>query len=122
MDTLERLLSLIKERFDSDAAFERAAALKPKTVYKWRSGLNKSYTKNISRYAKVLETTSSYLLCETHHPRVELIPADPAKAKPTTPGEQPVLTEQQKLVNEIAEYLSKMDIAKLKAFKEVLGI
>lgn len=47
----ERLLALIEADFGSDAAFERAAQLPPKTVNNWRRGASASFIKMMPRLA-----------------------------------------------------------------------
>ena len=49
-----RVLALIDEHFESDAAFERAADLPKKTVSNWRRGRSASYMKLLGRIAPLL--------------------------------------------------------------------
>ena len=41
----ERILALIENEYDSDAAFEREMELPPKTVNNWRRGRSSSFMK-----------------------------------------------------------------------------
>lgn len=50
----ERLLALIEADFESDAAFERAAELPPKTVNNWRRDASASFMKLLPRLAEAL--------------------------------------------------------------------
>lgn len=49
--TGEIIFSLIEMRYGSDAAFERAANLPPKTVNNWRRGRSSSYMKMLPELA-----------------------------------------------------------------------
>ena len=49
--TGESIFSLIEMRYGSDAAFERAANLPPKTVNNWRRGRSSSYMKMLPELA-----------------------------------------------------------------------
>ena len=53
-DVRVRVLALIDEQFESDAAFERAASLPPKTVSNWRRKRSASYLKQLGRIAPLL--------------------------------------------------------------------
>lgn len=57
----EELLRLIAERFGSDAAFERAAGLAPRTVSNWRRGRSASYLKLLPQLGELLGTRPSDL-------------------------------------------------------------
>ena len=50
--TGEIIFSLIEMRYGSDAAFERAANLPPKTVNNWRRGRSSSYMKMLPELAE----------------------------------------------------------------------
>ena len=50
----EIVLALLSERFDSDAAFERAAELPSKTVSNWRRGKSASYMRMLPQLAVLL--------------------------------------------------------------------
>jgi len=78
MTTLERILDLIKSKYGSDAAFERAAGLKPQSVNDWKRGKSQAFLKMIPRLAILLGTTSAYLLCETDDPRPPSTQKEPA--------------------------------------------
>ncbi len=61
-DIGQAVLRLIPERFSSDAAFERAANLAPKTVSNWRRGRSATYMKMLPRLELLLgEEFSAYL-------------------------------------------------------------
>ena len=50
----EKVLRLIDLKYDSDAAFEHAACLPPKTVSNWRRGRSTSYMKQLGKIAPLL--------------------------------------------------------------------
>lgn len=58
----ERIFSLIDAVYGSDAAFERAANLPPKTVNNWRRGRSSSYMKLLPEIATLLGIEASELL------------------------------------------------------------
>lgn len=58
----QRVLKLIDSEFDSDAAFERAAALPEKTVNNWRRGLSASFMKILPSLAELFGVGATYLL------------------------------------------------------------
>ena len=60
--TRAQLLSLLTERFGTDAAFEEAAGLTPKTVSNWRHGRSSSFMKMLPELAAVLGVRVSTLL------------------------------------------------------------
>ena len=60
--TREQLLALMTERFGTDAAFEAAAGLTPKTVSNWRLGRSCSFMKMLPELAAVLGVRASALL------------------------------------------------------------
>lgn len=57
-----QLLSLLSERFGTDAAFEEAASLTHKTVSNWRLGRSSSFMKMLPELAAVLGVRLSALL------------------------------------------------------------
>jgi len=63
--TKQRIINLIPRKFSSDAEFERALGIPPSTVGNWRNGKMKSYNSKLSEIAKLLDTTTAYLLGET---------------------------------------------------------
>ena len=60
--TRAQLLSLLTERFGTDAAFEEAAGLTPKTVSNWRLGRSCSFMKMLPELSAVLGVRTSALL------------------------------------------------------------
>ena len=58
----QQLLSLLSERFGTDAAFEEAAGLTPKTVSNWRHGRSSSFMRMLPELASVLGVRPSALL------------------------------------------------------------
>lgn len=62
MGTLTIILTMIARNFSSDAAFEAAVGLKPKTVYDWKRGKSKSYLKMLPELSKVFGLSTDYLL------------------------------------------------------------
>ncbi len=59
------VLRLIPTRFPSDAAFERAAGLPPKTVSNWRRGRSATYMKMLPQLELLLGEEFSAFLHET---------------------------------------------------------
>ncbi|MBQ8350473.1 MAG: hypothetical protein IJY20_00310 [Clostridia bacterium] len=60
--TGEIIFSLIELRYGSDAAFERAANLPPKTVNNWRRGRSSSYMKMLPELAALFDVSVRDLL------------------------------------------------------------
>lgn len=58
----ERLLLLIETEFESDAAFERALGLPPKTVNNWRRERSSSYMKMLPELARAFSVSLEALL------------------------------------------------------------
>lgn len=61
--TGEILFSLIELKFSSDAAFERAANLPPKTVNNWKRGRSSSFMKMLPELAALFSVSVKDLLC-----------------------------------------------------------
>ncbi len=59
---LDRLVALIDDEYDSDAAFERELGLPPKTVNNWRRGRSSSYMRMLPRLAECFGVSISALL------------------------------------------------------------
>lgn len=62
LQTGEIIFSLIETRYASDAAFERAANLPPKTVNNWRRGRSASYMKMLPELAALFDVSVRDLL------------------------------------------------------------
>ena len=62
METLQLILSLINNKFQSDTAFEQAMGLKPKTVDSWKRGNSKAYLKILPKLSSLLGVSTDYLL------------------------------------------------------------
>lgn len=62
LQTGQILFSLIELKFGSDAAFERAANLPPKTVNNWRRGRSSSYMKMLPELAALFGVSVRDLL------------------------------------------------------------
>ena len=60
--TGEIIFSLIETQYGSDAAFERAANLPPKTVNNWRRGRSSSYMKMLPELATLFSVSVHDLL------------------------------------------------------------
>ena len=60
--TGEIIFSLIELRYGSDAAWERAANLPPKTVNNWRRGRSSSYMKMLPELAALFDVSVRDLL------------------------------------------------------------
>ena len=58
----DRVTSLITRRFETDAAFERACELSPKTVSNWRRGRSSSFMKMLPRISELLGVDVKELL------------------------------------------------------------
>lgn len=59
---LERILSLIKSNYGTDAAFEDALKIKRKTVDSWKRGNSKSYMKLLLNISSLFGVSTDYLL------------------------------------------------------------
>ncbi len=62
------LFRLIDSRYGSDAAFERAAGLSPKTVSNWRRGISASYMKMLPTLARLFSVRVEDLLFTEEKP------------------------------------------------------
>jgi hypothetical protein len=67
----KNLFHLIEISFSSDAAFERAASLPPKTVSNWRRGRSATYMKMLPTLASVLGVNPRDLIGEEAKDGVE---------------------------------------------------
>ena len=61
-DICGKVISLIESEYDSDAAFERAAGLGPKTVNNWRRGKSSSYMKMLPELSELFEVSVGEIL------------------------------------------------------------
>ncbi len=61
-DICGKVISLIESEYDSDAAFERAAGLAPKTVNNWRRGKSSSYMRMLPELAELFEVSVGEIL------------------------------------------------------------
>ena len=61
-ETKEKILTLIENEFDSDAAFEREMKLPPKTVNNWRRDRSQSFMKMLPSLADVFDVSVGDLL------------------------------------------------------------
>ncbi len=62
MDTLYKILSLIKKNGLSDNEFTKKAGLNKSAVSDWKSGKTSSYNKHLPKIAEVLGVTTDYLI------------------------------------------------------------
>ena len=60
--TKERILALIDNEYESDAAFEREMNLPAKTVNNWRRGRSSSFMKMLPRFAEDFDISLGELL------------------------------------------------------------
>ena len=60
--TKERILALIDNEYESDAAFEREMNLPPKTVNNWRRGRSSSFMKMLPQFAEDFDISLGELL------------------------------------------------------------
>lgn len=65
MDTLDKILILIRKNGFSDQKFCTLVGLNKAALYDWRSGKTKSYLKHLPKIAAVLNTTTEFLLENT---------------------------------------------------------
>ena len=98
--TGEVIFALIDARFGSDAAFERAANLPPKTVSNWRRGRSSSYMKLLPELAALFEISVRELLCDESLPHGQPLTQDEKEllmlyraADALTEGERMALNE-----------------------------
>ena len=60
--TKGRILALIENEYESDAAFEREMDLPPKTVNNWRRGRSSSFMKMLPKFAEYFDVSLGELL------------------------------------------------------------
>ena len=60
--TANIIINLIEEKYESDAVFERALGVPPKTVNNWKRGTSASFYKMLPEIAHALDVTPNYLL------------------------------------------------------------
>ncbi len=61
-NTRDKVLLLIENEFESDAAFERELGLQSKTVNNWRRGRSSSYMRMLPKLAEAFEVSVGELL------------------------------------------------------------
>lgn len=59
---LSRILDLMNQKYPSEAAFELALGIKPKSIYTWKTNRSKWYKDNIETIAKYLDVSPAYLM------------------------------------------------------------
>lgn len=96
MSVPSNILKLIEANYSSDAAFESAAGLKPKTVYDWKRGKSSSYLKMLPQLSKILGASIDYLLEN-----------DEQKEKPATDSDR--LTEEEKKIIDLLRKVPEED-------------
>lgn len=62
LNTRDKILLLIENEFESDAAFERELGLQSKTVNNWRRGRSSSYMRMLPKLAEAFEVSVGELL------------------------------------------------------------
>ncbi len=60
--TLSRILELSKNYYQSDADFEKALGVKPKTIFNWKRETSKTYYQMLPLICRLLKASSDYLL------------------------------------------------------------
>ena len=60
--TLSRILELSNNKYQSDADFEKALSVKPKTIFNWKRGTSKTYYQMLPLICSLLSVSSDYLL------------------------------------------------------------
>lgn len=75
MDVLEKILDLITKNYASDAAFEVAANLPPKTVYDWKRGKSKGYLKILPKLSELFDVPVAHFYGEAVNTDIRNKPA-----------------------------------------------
>lgn len=60
--TLSKILELSKNKYPSDADFEKALNVKPKTIFNWKRETSKTYYQMLPLICSLLSVSSDYLL------------------------------------------------------------
>lgn len=90
MNTIERIFALIKSKGITEKQFYEDLEFGKDKLSQWKNGKTESYRKYINQIANYLNTSVSYLLCETDDPT-------PPNQKELTPE------EREKLIDEAIE-------------------
>ena len=93
MNVLEKILDLISKNYASDAAFEVAANLPPKTVYDWKRGKSKGYLKILPKLSELFGVPVAHFYGEAINTDIK---------------NKPVATEDDEL-QEYLEYLKNRE-------------
>jgi len=77
--TKQRIIELIAIKFPSDAEFERTLEAPKATVSNWKRGISTTFYRKLPEIARLLDTTTAYLLGETdyQHPHPVSIGHEP---------------------------------------------
>lgn len=76
MDTLTKILGIMKEQRVSQQEICRYLNLTKQTFSDWKSGKSESYLKYLPQIAEYLDVSVDYLLGKTPSPKRENIPED----------------------------------------------
>ena len=69
METVERILNLLKEKKILQKDFAKEMGFGETNISDWKKGKSKSYKKYIYQIADYLDTSPDYLLCKTDDPK-----------------------------------------------------
>lgn len=103
MNTLDKILHLLKSRQIEQQEFAKAIGVGKHVISEWKNGKTKSYLKHIDKIADFFEVSTDYLLGQ----------------EKTAPAEQS-LTDKQGQVLSLAKNLSDEDMQKLIDYAELL--
>jgi transcriptional regulator with XRE-family HTH domain len=120
MTTLDRILLLIKQKYGSDAAFERALGFKPKTVYEWKRGKSNSYNDIIVDIANALGVSPNYLLgyTDTKDNDITQNPVIENSSFEISTDERKLLSVYRSLSNQGQEYIRQQMVIASQIYKK----
>lgn len=96
MDTLSKILTIMKHKNISNSAIAEHLGISVSQISNWKSGNNTSYLKYISQISEFLEVSADYLL--------------------GTEQKEKSMSEKDKLIEKITVILKNADIDTLNAF------
>ena len=96
MDTLSKILTIMKQKNISNSAIAEHLGISVSQISNWKSGNNTSYLKYISQISEFLGVSADYLL--------------------GTEQKEKSLSEKDKLIEKITIVLKNADLETLKAF------
>lgn len=110
MQTLDIILNLISQNYESDSAFEKDFKLKPKTVDSWKRGNSKAYLKKIKEISNLFHVSTDYLLGKTENPTT---------TNDSEVNQSPVRKEVDKLINQLNPEMLEVEFSHLRSLLEI---